>query len=151
MSYSAQKFFSRGFAKGVIISGILIIALSACASIQNKQAAKTEDVLVKAGFKKVAADTPEQLAHLQTIPQRKLVSHKHKDGIRYIYADANLCKCMYVGDRDAYQSYKHILLEKEMFEVIEADNGLEGLEMVYEHKPHIILCDLMMPSMTRHG
>jgi hypothetical protein len=128
MSYSAKELFSMGNKKGLIISAILIITLAACASIQNKQAAKTEDVLVKAGFKKVPADTPEQLAHLQTIPQRKLVSHKHKDGIRYIYADANLCKCMYVGDRDAYQSYKHILLEKE----IKDHEHVEGEPLTYE-------------------
>jgi hypothetical protein len=128
MSYSAKKIFSMGYARGVIISAILIIALSACASIQNKRAAKTEDVLYKAGFKKVSADTPEQLAQLQTLPQRKLVSHQHKDGIRYIYADANLCKCMYVGDRDAYQSYKHILLEKE----IKDHEHVEGEPLTYQ-------------------
>ena len=128
MSYSAKGLFSMGNKKGLIISAILTMTLSACASIQNKQAAKIEDVLVKAGFKKVPADTPEQLAHLQTIPQRKLVSHKHKDGIRYIYADANLCKCMYVGDRDAYQSYKHILLEKE----IKDHEHVEGEPLTYQ-------------------
>jgi hypothetical protein len=128
MSYSAKGLYSMGNKKGVIISAILIITLAACASIQNKQAAKTEDVLVKAGFRKVPADTPEQLAHLQTIPQRELVRHKHKDGIRYIYADANLCKCMYVGDRDAYQSYKHILLEKE----IKGHEHVEGEPLTYQ-------------------
>ncbi|MDX1777510.1 MAG: hypothetical protein R3339_01375 [Thermodesulfobacteriota bacterium] len=128
MTYSAKGLFSMGSKKGLIISAILTMTLSACASIQNKQAAKTEDVLVKAGFKKVPADTPEQLAHLKTIPQRKLVSHKHKDGIRYIYADANLCKCMYVGDRDAYQSYKHILLEKE----IKDHEHVEGEPLTYQ-------------------
>ena len=117
-----------GYSRGVIISAILIITLSACASIQNRRAAKTEDVLYKAGFKKVPADTPEQLAHLQTLPQGKLVSHQHKDGIRYVYADANLCKCMYVGDRDAYQSYKHILLEEE----IKAHEHVEGEPLTYQ-------------------
>ncbi len=128
MPYSAKKLFSRGDTRDLIISAILIISLTACASIQQKRTVKTEDVLYKAGFKKVSAETPEQFAHLQTLPQRKLVSHQHKDGIRYIYADANLCKCMYVGDREAYQSYKHILLEKE----VKDHEHVEGEPLTYE-------------------
>jgi hypothetical protein len=128
MSYSAIKLFSMGYTRSVIICAILIITLSACASFQTSRAAKMEDVLFKAGFKKVLAETPEQLAHLKTLPQRKMVSHRHNDGIRYIFTDANLCKCMYVGDRDAYQSYKHILLEKE----IKDHEHVDGEPLTYQ-------------------
>jgi hypothetical protein len=123
MSYSVKGFFAVCCGRGVIVLSILVIALTACAGLQNKKVAKTEDVLFKAGFQKVSADTPEKLTHLETLPQRKMVSHQHKDGIRYIYADATLCKCIYVGDKDAYQSYKHILLEKEVKDFEHVDGG----------------------------
>ena len=128
MSYSVKKLFSMGYTRSVIISAILIITLSACASFQNRRAAKTEDVLFKAGFKKVLAETPEQLAHLKTLPQRKIVSYQHKDEIRYVFAEANLCRCMYVGDREAYQSYKNILLERE----IKDHEHVDGEPLTYQ-------------------
>jgi type IV pilus assembly protein PilB len=39
------------------------------------------------------------------------------------------------------------LLNKEMYDVSEATNGSEGLEMVYSVQPEVVLCDLMMPVM----
>lgn len=37
------------------------------------------------------------------------------------------------------------LLEREMLEVFQAENGQAGLKLVFEHQPDIVLCDLMMP------
>ena len=130
MSYSVKTPFFLWYARSVVVTFVLVIALAGCTAMQNKRAAKTEDVLFKAGFQKVVADTPEKLAHLKTLPQKKMVSHQHKEDIRYIYADATLCKCMYVGDRDAYQSYKHILLEKEVKGHEHADGGAPGYEQM---------------------
>lgn len=42
-------------------------------------------------------------------------------------------------------------LEREMFEVFEAQNGLEGYNAVYSHCPDIVLCDLMMPVLDGKG
>jgi len=39
------------------------------------------------------------------------------------------------------------LLEKEMFEVTEAENGIDGLNKIYERVPDLIVLDLMMPGM----
>ena len=39
-------------------------------------------------------------------------------------------------------------LEKENFHVVTALNGFEGLEIVEEEPPHLIIVDLMMPEMT---
>ncbi|MGB0933273.1 MAG: response regulator transcription factor [Lishizhenia sp.] len=38
-------------------------------------------------------------------------------------------------------------LKKEGFDVVTAENGKEGLNLIHEHKPHLILLDVMMPEM----
>ena len=52
-----------------------------------------------------------------------------------------------IEDDEDVRKILALLLEKEMFEVIEAENGQEGLQAVYEHQPTLVLCDLMMPVM----
>lgn len=39
-------------------------------------------------------------------------------------------------------------LALEGYSVLDASNGAIGLAMVREHKPDLILCDVMMPEMT---
>ncbi|MEH1940627.1 MAG: response regulator [Nostoc sp.] len=39
-------------------------------------------------------------------------------------------------------------LQVDGYEIIEATNGREGLEMVYNHKPNCVLADLLMPDMN---
>ena len=59
----------------------------------------------------------------------------------------NKPKLLLVDDDDNIRTVLSILLKREMFEVIEARNGSEALEKVYEDIPQIILLDLMMPQM----
>lgn len=40
------------------------------------------------------------------------------------------------------------VLEINNFEVLEAENGIEALEVIYENKPDVILLDIMMPRMN---
>src|SRR5512141_276871 len=40
-------------------------------------------------------------------------------------------------------------LQKEAVEILTADNGADGLHMVKEHRPDVVILDLMMPKM--HG
>ncbi|WGV26909.1 response regulator [Halotia branconii] len=39
-------------------------------------------------------------------------------------------------------------LQVDGYEILEATNGREGLEMVYKHKPNCVLVDLLMPEMN---
>ncbi len=39
------------------------------------------------------------------------------------------------------------LLKFKGYDVVEANNGVEGLEKVSRELPHLILCDIMMPKM----
>ncbi len=56
-------------------------------------------------------------------------------------------KVLIIEDDADVRSILSMLLQKEMYEVVEAANGQEGLEKVYECKPSLIVCDLMMPVM----
>jgi hypothetical protein len=71
----------------------------------------TEQLLAAAGFQKKVADTPEKLAHLETLsPARTLVSHERDGHLYYVYADPATCKCLYVGTAAQYQ----LALEKRL-------------------------------------
>jgi len=37
-------------------------------------------------------------------------------------------------------------LQEAHYQVFEASSGSEGLEMILEHKPDLVLCDINMPS-----
>lgn len=39
-------------------------------------------------------------------------------------------------------------LKKEGYDVLKAENGLEGIEMTQKHKPDLVLLDIMMPKMN---
>lgn len=41
-------------------------------------------------------------------------------------------------------------LQQENYNVIKADNGKEGIELARQHKPDLILLDIMMPGMDGH-
>ena len=38
-------------------------------------------------------------------------------------------------------------LEQERYQVLTAANGQEGLRQMYEHRPHLIILDINMPTM----
>jgi CheY-like chemotaxis protein len=56
-------------------------------------------------------------------------------------------KILLVEDNLNLRKIMRQVLTKQMFDVYEAGDGLEGLEKVYEANPDIILCDLNMPRM----
>ncbi len=56
-------------------------------------------------------------------------------------------KVLLVEDDDGVRAVLSMLLQRDMYDVVEAHNGQEALECVYKESPSIILCDLMMPVM----
>jgi len=94
-----------------------LIALAGCAAVQAIQKSETTDkeqMLTAAGFKVRLADTPEKLAHLQTLIQRKLIAHSRDGNVYYVYADALACKCLYIGNEEAYQRYQQMVIQQRM-------------------------------------
>lgn len=56
-------------------------------------------------------------------------------------------KLLVIDDEDFVRDSVVGYLEDSLYEVIEADNGEDGLTAFREHKPEIVLCDLRMPKM----
>lgn len=52
-----------------------------------------------------------------------------------------------IEDDSDIRSILSLLLQKEMYEVIEAENGIDGLQEVYQRRPALVVADLMMPKM----
>ena len=102
------------FNRKVILGGLgLLIALGMMfAGCATKTPMHTELDLGSCGFKWKSADTPEKLKHLESLPQRKIVRHQKEGKSYYIYADAQECKCVYVGDEKAYQEYRKLVYER---------------------------------------
>jgi hypothetical protein len=64
----------------------------------------TEQLLTAAGFQMKLADTPEKLANLSILtPRRTLIPQERDNQLYYVYADPDLCKCLYVGTSSQYE------------------------------------------------
>lgn len=56
-------------------------------------------------------------------------------------------KILIVEDDEAIQQLYFEILSTEGYEVLEAENGKIGLDMIQQYHPNLILLDLMMPVM----
>lgn len=57
-------------------------------------------------------------------------------------------RLLLVEDDEDMRGILAMILKGELFDVVEAANGHEALEKVYEDVPELVLCDLMMPKMS---
>jgi len=98
---------------GVVLAA-LIPVLGGCAALRKSDVDSQEQLLSAAGFQMKLADSPEKLAHLQTLTPQKLVPHTRDGKLYYVYADAEFCKCLYVGDPPAYQKYQQLAVQQKL-------------------------------------
>ena len=102
---------------GALLVTVLVLALAGCAvvkEVQKNEAADKEQLLAAAGFQVKLADTPQKMAHLQTLTQRKLITHERNGKVYYVYADALNCQCLYVGDEAAYQRFQQMQIDRQV-------------------------------------
>lgn len=64
-----------------------------------------EDRLAAAGFKKRPIKTEAQLADFRQIPAHMIRPTSYKGKPVYVYADPDICGCLYVGGKTAYNTY----------------------------------------------
>ena len=89
----------------------MLFSTTACAT--TTAGPKTEDLLSQAGFRKLPADTPQKVAHMQTLPDKRLVSRTYQGKKYYVYSGPEGCKCVYIGDPAQYQSDQSIARQQQ--------------------------------------
>lgn len=94
---------------GRIVALVLAAGLlGGCTWIATQNAMSSERSLAAAGFQMKLATTPELLAALDKLPQRKLVPRERQGKAFWIYADSLHCKCLYAGSQEAYGRYQRM-------------------------------------------
>ena len=88
--------------------------LTSCAAIKKQDSMDTERLLAASGFKMKLATTPEKMAALKGLPQRKLVPQVHEGKNYFYYADSEFCKCLYVGNEKSYQKFESLAEQRKM-------------------------------------
>jgi len=90
---------------------MLVISFAlACASVQARS---TESLLESAGFKSVAANTPERIQVLKTVPPKKVTPVDRNGTLFYVYADPDGCRCLRVGRQEQYDMYQRLQAGKQ--------------------------------------
>jgi hypothetical protein len=93
----------------LIILSLFILACSTGGQPVLSGGPDIEGLLVQAGFVKNPADTPEKLARVRAEVQRKVVPVREVGQVYYIYADADFCRCLYVGDEPAFRRFEDLM------------------------------------------
>ena len=99
--------------RNAVVVAVVLGLSSGCATIRRHDTLETEQMLSAAGFHMKLADTPEKLAHLQTLTPRRLVRHSQANQLYYVYADPEVCRCLYAGTETQYQAYLQLALQKQ--------------------------------------
>jgi len=60
-------------------------------------------------------------------------------------------KILIIEDQAPMRRNIALLLELAGYEVVTAENGRTGIEAALQHRPDLVLCDVMMPEMDGHG
>ncbi len=93
---------------------VAAFGLTACATSDGGPT--KQEMMTAAGFKMKMADTPAKQASLAQLPQHKFIHRQLKDKMLTVWADADGCKCLYVGDQAAWQAYAQERLAKHLVE-----------------------------------
>jgi DNA-binding NarL/FixJ family response regulator len=60
-------------------------------------------------------------------------------------------KILIIEDQPQMRQKLAMILEREQFQVATAPNGLIGLDMVRNHPPDLVVCDIMMPELDGYA
>src|ERR1700722_7745212 len=100
-------------ARGMRALGLLpAVVLLLCASLLVALEAPSKPFLEKNSFYLSSAGCRGRLANdpagqkaLHALPAHRFVIHRFGNDVRYLYAEPNLCVCVFVGTQANYQDY----------------------------------------------
>ncbi|CAA0125496.1 Uncharacterised protein [Halioglobus japonicus] len=98
--------------KKIVAAAVAAAFVGGCASIANQDSMEVERRLSAAGFQMKLANTPEKMAHLNRLGQRRLVPMELDGDTVFVYADGKGCKCVYVGSQKNYQEYERLSIQQ---------------------------------------
>jgi hypothetical protein len=87
---------------------LALLLLAGCATTQH-----TETFLTAAGFKVVAATTPQQEQRLKSLPPGKISTVQRNGKTYYVFPDAAHNR-IYLGTPNEYQNYQQILADSKI-------------------------------------
>lgn len=96
---------------------LLVFLLSSCATGSRPTLSRgpnVEVLLLESGFVRNAADTPEKLVRIQAEVQRKVIPVQDAGQTYYVYADADFCRCLYVGDESAFSRFEELIYQEQI-------------------------------------
>jgi hypothetical protein len=99
----------------------LAVSLLAACQTSRQRIIDHENDLAAAGFLLRPADTAERRALLAQLPEHRFVQRVKGDKVHYVYADASVCKCLYVGSEAAYGQYQQNRESKAQVRELERD------------------------------
>jgi hypothetical protein len=124
---AAQEFYMKisGKFHMPLVAVTFAVTLSACPSGNllkpevkpTEQVAKMEETLAGVGFEAHYATTSKTFAAIKSLPQHTLGLNRYQNQYRYVYADAELCGCVFIGNRIAYQRYREMLMQQGNFDL----------------------------------
>ncbi len=98
---------------------VLGIALAGCATgpSSNPAASNSQaDLLRAAGFRTQAADNPQRLAYIKTLPAKKVVLNQYQDKPLYLVCTDPDAKQCFLGDQAAYERYQRLAIQQSIAE-----------------------------------
>ena len=111
MRPSLSRTFGRTLRTGVLCGMLGLVG--ACATIERQEADSDEKLLSAAGFSMLVADTPAKEDHLRSLKQRTILRRDNNGQLSFLYADAQYCNCLFVGNEQNYQQFQRLALRRE--------------------------------------
>ena len=99
---------------GWVLALMVTLAAHGCAILRDAEIRTTEDMLAAAGFTMKPADTAEQMAYLQSLPPQQLVLQRRNSEPYYVYADPDVCRCVWVGNQQQFSRFQELRLQKQL-------------------------------------
>jgi len=102
----------RARAFGLFPAVVLLMCASLLVALETPSKPfleKNSFYLSSAGFRVRLANDPAGQKAMRALPAHRFVMHKVGDDVRYLYAEPQHCGCIFVGTRQAYDTYRNIL------------------------------------------